>query len=109
MYLVCLTSEILVVTMSSIKTKSYKHISDSGEVQISLKKPSRKKQYTLPKEYANLGFYLAVPLIASIFIGRVLDARFGTDALYTILGVLFGTIITFYHLIKLYTHDGSAH
>lgn len=95
--------------MSSIKTKTYKHISESGEVKTSSQQPQKKMQYKIPKEYANLGFYLSVPLIGCIFIGRWLDMKYDTDGLYTILGVLFGTIIMFYHLIKLYTHDGSAH
>jgi len=95
--------------MAPIKTKLYTHISESGDVKTSSQQPLKKKQYTLPKEYANLGFYLAVPLVGSIFIGRWLDMKYDTDGLYTMLGVLFGTIIMFYHLIKLYTHDGSAH
>ena len=95
--------------MTPIKNKSYTHISESGEVKLSTHKLSVKKHYTLPKEYANLGIYLVVPLVSCIFIGRWIDIQFESDGLYTMLGVLFGTIIMFYHLIKLYTQDGSAH
>jgi F0F1-type ATP synthase assembly protein I len=91
------------------KKITYTIINNKGEVET-VEKPVKEKKkgiLSIPPHYFNLGFYLLVPLLGGIFIGQWLDKKFDTGALFTISLIIFGTIATFYNLIKLLHEDNT--
>lgn len=52
-------------------------------------------------QYLNLGFYLVTPLILSVFLGLYLDKLFNKKPFFIISFITFGTIATFYNLVKI--------
>ena len=94
------------------KKITYTKVNKSGEIEhVAIKKELKRKKdwWNIPSAYTNLGMYLAIPLLGGIFLGKFLDKKFGTNNLFTITLILFGTISVFYNLIKLYKEDESAH
>lgn len=59
----------------------------------------KKKNMWEGLEYTSIGYYLVVPLVASIAIGLALDKVFG-KRFFIIVGIIFGTISCFYNLWK---------
>lgn len=64
-------------------------------------KKSRSKKFVLNPVYFNVGLYLIVPLLLGVFLGYYLDKRFHSKPIFTLVGILLGTISTFYNLWKL--------
>ena len=63
-----------------------------------------KKDTTDMKSYGqflNLGFYLATPLVAGIFLGLFLDNWLHTKPIFILIFIVFGSVASFYNLIKL--------
>ena len=48
-----------------------------------------------------LGWYVAACVVAGVVAGIFLDSRFGTKPIFTLLGVLLGTVSAFYGLYKM--------
>ncbi len=65
------------------------------------KKVEKKKDMFQMADVLNLGVYLAVPLLAGIGIGIVLDTKFGTRPICILSGLLLGVIGSFFNLIKI--------
>lgn len=66
-------------------------------------KPIRKKE-TVDLEvlkYANLGFYLLIPIGSALTLGIVLDNVFQTRPVLVTVFLFLGTIATFYNLIRI--------
>ncbi len=52
-------------------------------------------------QYFNLGFYLAIPLLAGVSGGIILDNWFQTKPIFTISLIILGSIASFYNLFRL--------
>ena len=48
-----------------------------------------------------LGWYVATCIVVGVVVGIFLDSRFGTKPIFTLLGVLLGTVAAFYGLYKM--------
>ena len=48
-----------------------------------------------------LGWYVATCIVVGVVAGIFLDSRFGTKPIFTLLGVLLGTVAAFYGLYKM--------
>ena len=48
-----------------------------------------------------LGWYVAACIVVGVVAGIFLDSRFGTKPIFTLLGVLLGTVAAFYGLYKM--------
>ena len=95
--------------MTPTKKTKYTKVNSAGEVEehdLPFKKKGR-KGLKLPKQYLDLGLYLAMPLLMGVFVGQLLDRKFNTKAIFTISLLIFGTITVFYNLYKLYREDDS--
>ena len=85
---------------------------DSGgnlkEVEIS-KKTKGEEGYDAFK-YLGLGYYILIPLLFAVILGVFVDKVLGTKPVFSLVFIIFGSIATFYNLIKL-VKDGenSAH
>ena len=65
------------------------------------KKKSSFNQLKLISNYLNIGFYLIIPLLASLYIGIKLDNCFKTKPLFTLVFIAIGLVVDFYELRKL--------
>lgn len=57
--------------------------------------------------YMNLGFYIITPLLVGVFLGFWADNVLKTKPIVTLLGIVIGTIATFYNLIKIIKTNAS--
>lgn len=91
----------LIVIMS--KKITYTIVNKKGEIEtVEQEKTGYKvrKSLPFPAQFANIGFYLATPILIGIVTGKWLDTKFQTGTLYTTGLIIFGTIATFYNLYK---------
>jgi ATP synthase protein I len=58
-------------------------------------------------QFMNLGFYIATPLVAGIFIGLFLDNWLHTKPIFILTLIILGSIASFYNLIKLTKENAS--
>ncbi len=56
-------------------------------------------------EYSGIGYVLVVPLILGVVAGLGLDRLFGTR-FFVIVGIIFGTVSSFYNLWKIVKDNG---
>jgi len=78
------------------------YIDKHGKVQLSSDKKKAKEEPSVDYiKYLNIGFYLAAPLLAGVFIGLKLDDVFHTKPAFTLTCIVLGTVATFYNLIRL--------
>ncbi|MBI2051325.1 AtpZ/AtpI family protein [Candidatus Roizmanbacteria bacterium] len=62
---------------------------------------NKNSPYRIISQSFNLGFYLVAPLIIGVLIGLYLDKIFGKKPSFTLIFILFGTIASFYNLLKI--------
>ena len=73
---------------------------------IKIEKKSKKISFNLAN-YLNLGYYLIVPLLLGVIIGKSLDKVLKKTNFFFIIFFLLGIIGTFYNLIKIYRDERS--
>lgn len=82
--------------------KDIPYIDKQGNVQDSKNPKSTKDSEPVDYvKYMNIGFYLAAPLLISVFLGLKLDDIFHTKPTLTLSLIVLGAAATFYNLIKL--------
>ena len=64
-------------------------------------KKDRQGDNLLIAKYINVGYYLVAPLLMGVFFGFTIDNYFKTNGVVTLVGILLGTVATFYNLLKL--------
>lgn len=52
-------------------------------------------------KYLNIGFYLVTPLLFGVLAGAYADGRFHSKPIVVTLGIIIGSVGTFYNLFKL--------
>ena len=52
-------------------------------------------------DYLNVGFYLVIPLLASLYVGILIDKYYRTKPIFTLVFIFFGLVIDFYEFKKL--------
>jgi len=70
-------------------------------ISLKLKKKKSTNQLKFIMNYLNVGFYLVIPLLTSLYIGTVLDKHYRTKPLFTLIFIVFGLVIIVYQLKKL--------
>jgi len=73
---------------------------------IKIEKKSKKISFNLAN-YLNLGYYLIVPLLLGVIVGKSLDKVLKKTNVFFIIFFLLGIIGTFYNLIKIYRDERS--
>ncbi|HEX7542740.1 MAG TPA: AtpZ/AtpI family protein [Patescibacteria group bacterium] len=68
----------------------------------SLKKKSKEKKDFF-SEYINIniGYSLIIPILVGVIVGLVLDNKFHSKPIFTVLFIFLGTVSSFYNLFKL--------
>lgn len=84
---------------------SYFEVEKSGELKETTQAP--KKNFITKKGFftdyidINVGYSLIIPLLLGVIIGLVLDSRFQSKPVFTVIFILLGAISSFYNLFKL--------
>ena len=99
--------------MGSDKMKKFSYIDERGNkrhVNKNLKKTSREDlQWQEVGKYMNLGYYLIVPILFSLVGGVFFDKIFQSRPIFTLSGIIIGTILTFYNLFSLVKSEDASH
>ena len=61
----------------------------------------RNRTLVLALQWIGIGWYIVVCLFAGLFAGIWVDRLIGTEPVFTLLGVLFGTILAFYGMYRI--------
>ena len=72
--------------------------------RINIKEKKAKVNFNLAN-YLNLGYYLIVPLLLGVIIGKSLDKVLKKTNIFFIIFFSLGIIGTFYNLIKIYRDE----
>lgn len=86
--------------------KKAKHLSfdrnfDLYSTEKTVKEDVKEKKINLAK-YLNLGYYLIIPIILGILIGKFLDNHLKKEKFFFIIFFSIGVISSFYNLFKIY-------
>jgi ATP synthase protein I len=94
--------------MKSIKKISY--IDRTGKIKEHTQEVKEREEISKMKlaEYANVGYYLLIPILLGVFGGVYLDSVFKTKPILTILGILFGFISSIYNLVKFVRNENTG-
>ena len=68
-----------------------------------------KKRTSLYLESLNIGFYLAIPLLAGVFIGIMIDKWLQTKPVFILIFITLGMIASLYNLYKLTQEKNATH
>ncbi len=71
------------------------------------KKEIKKDDYFSLAKSANIGYYLITPILVGVIFGIFIDNRFNTKPIAVIIGIIFGTVGTFYNLFSLIKSNAS--
>ncbi len=69
------------------------------DIHVSEKNNKKNPQWIM--KHMNVGFYLAVPLLAGVFLGDAIDRTFQTKPVFTLILLGTGMIAAFYNLFKI--------
>ena len=61
----------------------------------------RNKTLLLALQWVGIGWYIIVCLFAGLFAGIWIDRLIGTEPVFTLLGVLLGTVLAFYGMYRI--------
>ncbi|MBS4538330.1 AtpZ/AtpI family protein [Clostridium sp. D2Q-11] len=54
---------------------------------------------------SQIGISMTVPIVAGIFLGKILDDKLGTNVLFLAIFSIIGIVVAFMNLFKMVTHD----
>ncbi|MBI3366301.1 AtpZ/AtpI family protein [Candidatus Roizmanbacteria bacterium] len=83
-----------------MKSESHFTIDKKGNIVRSAKIRAFKKSEGFDVSVLNVGYYLITPLLIGVFLGLLIDGRFHTKPIATIIGISLGSIGSFYNLSK---------
>lgn len=52
-----------------------------------------------------IGISMVVPILGGLYIGKWIDARFGTEPIFLLIFIVMGVIVAFMNLFKIGTKD----
>lgn len=52
-------------------------------------------------QFLGVGVYIAASILLGVYVGRLLDGRFGTGALFTLLGLVLGLVVAAFGLYRM--------
>ncbi len=61
----------------------------------------RRRGFVLAMRLLGLGWYVALSIILGLVVGLWLDKRLGTGVLFTLVGVLLGSVLAFYGVYRM--------
>lgn len=93
--------------MKSVKKRIFRTDS-AGNLEVTeiVEKSKREDRYEAFR-YLGLGYYILVPLLIALIAGVGADRLLGTKPVFSLIGILLGSVATFYNLFKL-TRDGEG-
>lgn len=103
-----LTNNSKADTIESVKIGYIDEEGNRSVKKVNFTKKTRKSSFDVGN-YLNLGYYIITPLLLGLSIGILLDKWLKTEPVFILAGIVFGTISTFYNLIKLVSTEHAAH
>lgn len=79
-------------------------INKSGSLQVSSKKnqeKTKKNNNLLIVNSLGIGYYIIVPILVGTFLGYWIDNKFHIKPIAVLIGIITGTIASFYNLFKM--------
>lgn len=86
-------------SLKKIKAEWYK-IDKKGDIVTSTRIKSYTKSKDLDFTIMNVGYYVIAPLLIGLFLGLMIDGKFNSKPIGTIIGISLGSIGSFYNLSK---------
>ena len=81
--------------------KRYLIIDKDFKIKTQLKSERENKSNKFPLvNYLNIGYYIITPLLIGVFLGYIIDKKWGTSC-FIIIGIVIGALSTFYNLYRL--------
>lgn len=76
-------------------------LKETIESEFDKKETRKKSNWATDLNFANVGYYIATPIILGVFLGISIDNWFKTKPFFTLLLIFFGTVMSFYNLYRL--------
>jgi len=87
--------------VDKLKADGY-YIKEKEKTNKNVKKKKTIKTINLAM---GLGFNLALPLVAGVFLGRYFDSKYEKDNIFTLIFIILGLLFSLYNIFKIYKEE----